>query len=145
MSVLTFVREVNITAQPAITTSEDYFKEAGIGWMGGNFKAQLLGLEVAAIGETDLLTLWELKVASVDDAIIAELGDKAEVSVSQFTAFLAANRENPRWFIAYILGRNGNPWAVLAHGLDQLRFWRVEAYSVDSPIEWNAGHHVISR
>ena len=146
MKLLTIVRRVSIAAQPTITTSEEYFKEAGVVWMDENFKAQFLGLEVAAIGETEL-TIRKLEVASVDDPIIAELGgkEKAEISVSQFRAFLAANRDSSERFIFYLKGKDGNLWAVRARWRRVRRCWGVGAHPVDGPGEWGSGGRVLSR
>ena len=143
-SILTFLRTVRLPAQPAITTSEDYFKEAGVVWMGDGFKAQFLGLEVGAIEETEL-AVRRLEEVSLDAPILAELGEKAEISVSQFHTFLAANRESQKWFIFYLKGEDENLWAVSADwGVDD-GGWRVDAYSVARPVRWYLGHRVVSQ
>ena len=143
---LTVVRKVNVAAQPPVTTSEEWFKEAGVGLMGDNFKAQFLDLEVPATEEAEF-TVRKLEQASVDDPIIKELGgkEKAEILPSQFRAFLATNRESPEWFIFYLKGKDGNLWAVDARWRDFSRDWRVRAGSLDDPVEWGGGHRVLSR
>ncbi|TSC90700.1 MAG: hypothetical protein G01um10142_295 [Parcubacteria group bacterium Gr01-1014_2] len=141
-TILTFLRAVRMPAQPAVTTSEEYFNEAGVVWMGGNFNAQLLGLEVVATEDAEL-AIRKLEEASLDAPILAELGDKAEISVSQFRAFLAENRESREWFIFYLKGKDGNLWAVRASWLDD--GWYVHANSVEHPYEWDRGHRVLSR
>ena len=112
-TILTLLRTVRIAAQPAVTTSEDYFKEAGVVVMWDNFKAQFLGLEVPATDEVEL-AVRKLEEGSLDAPILAELGEKAETSVSQFKAFLAENRKSQEWFIFYLRGKDGNLWAVHA-------------------------------
>ncbi|MEK7536857.1 MAG: hypothetical protein AAB584_00205 [Patescibacteria group bacterium] len=143
-SILTLLRNVRVPAQPAITTSEKYFKEAGVVWMGNDFKAQFLGLEVPATEEAEL-AVRKLEEASLDAPILAELGDKAEIPVSQFCAFLAANRESQEWFIFYLIGKNGKPWAVRAFWDSADRGWRVYADSVEYPRGWSVGYRVVSR
>lgn len=145
-TILAFVRTVRIAAQPAITTSEEYFKEAGIYSMGGNFKnfkAQFLGLEVQATDEAEL-AVHRLEQDSLDKPIMAELGDRAEISVSQFCAFLAANRESTEWFIFYLKGENGKSWAVGA-GWYSGGGWSVDADSVTDPDGWGRGSQVVSQ
>lgn len=114
--------------------------------MGENFKTQFLGLEVLATEAVEL-TVRKLEEPSVDDQIIAELGgkEKAEISVSRFRAFLAANRESPEWFIFYLKGRDGNLWAVHAYWRGVRRGWDVLARSVGHPHGWFAGFLVLSR
>ena len=145
-SILIFLRSVKVSAQPAVITSEEYFKEAGIGWMGNNFKAQFLGLEVPATGEAEL-NVHKLEEGSVDGPIITELGgeEKAKISVSQFSAFLKDNRGSAEWFLFYLIGKDGKLWAVSARWLDSDRVWSVGARSVRYPDGCRAGRQVLSR
>ena len=143
-TILTLLRTVRIAAQPAVTTSEDYFKEAGVVVMWDNFKAQFLGLEVPATDEVEL-AVRKLEEGSLDAPILAELGEKAETSVSQFKAFLAENRKSQEWFIFYLRGKDGNLWAVHARWRSALGGWFVHACRVDGPDRWDAGRPVVSR
>ena len=143
-TILTLLRTVRIAAQPAVTTSEDYFKEAGVVVMWDNFKAQFLGLEVPATDEVEL-AVRKLEEGSLDAPILAELGEKAETSVSQFKAFLAANRKSQEWFIFYLRGKDGNLWAVHARWRSALGGWFVHACRVGGPDRWDAGRPVGSR
>ena len=143
-TILTLLRTVRIAAQPAVTTSEDYFKEAGVVVMWDNFKAQFLGLEVPATDEVEL-AVRKLEEGSLDAPILAELGEKAETSVSQFKAFLAANRKSQEWFIFYLRGKDGNLCAVYASWDAGDDGWGVNAGSVDSPGRWRVGNQVLSQ
>ena len=143
-TLLVFLHTVRVSAQPAVTTSEQYFKEAGVTSTGDNFKAQFLGLEVSATEETEL-AVRRLTKASLDVPILAELGDRAEIFVSQFKAFLAQNRESGEWFIFYLEGKDGKLWAVHAYWLDFHGGWYVCAFSVTPPSEWFAGRRVVSQ
>ena len=143
-SILTFLRAVVIPAQPAVTTSKEYFEEAGVRSMGSNFESQFLGLEVGATEDAEL-AVRKLEEASLDAPILAELGDKAEISVSQFRAFLAENRESQEWFIFYLKGRDGELWAVDADWLVVCGGWGVDADSVSDPDRWDRGRQVVSR
>lgn len=142
-TILTILHTVKIFAQTAVTTSKEYFEEAGVVSMGSNFEAQFLGLEVSAVAESEL-AVRKLTQDSLDAPILTELGDKAEISVLQFREFLDANRGSTEWFIFYLKGKDGNVWAVSA-----LWYagggWYVHAYSVDNPDRWRAGDQVLSQ
>lgn len=141
-SILAFLRTVRIPAQSAITTSEEYFKEAGVVWMDDNFKTQFLGLEVSATEETEL-AVRKLEEDSFDESILAELGNKAEIYVSQMWAFLNAHRGSPKWFIFY---PKGKLWAVGADWDVDDDGWRVFAFSVSGPpLGWLRGRQAVSQ
>ena len=143
-TILTLLRTVRVAAQPAVVTSEDYFKEAGVAVMWDNFKAQFLGLEVPAIDEVEL-AVRKLEEGSLDAPILTELGEKAETSVSQFKAFLAVNCKSQEWFIFYLRGKDGKLWAVSAYWYADYGGWYVYANRVDYPGRWIAGNQVVSR
>jgi len=143
-SILEFVRTVRVDAQPTVTTSKQYFEEAGVRWTGENFKDQFLGLEVSETGEIELV-VRKLTEDSPDALILAELGDKAETPVSTFRAFLNANRGSSEWFIFYLKGKDGNLWAVYAFWFVEYVGWYVIAYSVSDPLWWFAGYRAVSR
>jgi hypothetical protein len=145
-SILTFLYKVKIGAQPTLTTSEQWFQEAGVALelMGQDFRAQFLGLEVPAVGDAELV-VRKLEQDSLDVHIMAELGDKAEISVSQFRAFLAAHRESPEWFLFYLKGKDGKFWAVSARWSFDYSGWHVEARSVQRSYGWAAGGRVPSQ
>ena len=142
-TLLKHVRTVPVPVQTTVT-DEEYFQEAGVVSMGFNFKAQFLGLE---IGTTELveLTIHELTESSLDAPILAELGDKAELTVFQFKTFLAANRKSQEWFVLYLKGKDGNLWAVCASWSADSDGWNVYASSVDVPDRGDAVDRGVSR
>jgi|SRR3989344_2009881 len=145
-TILTSLRTVRIAALPAGTISKKYFEEAGVRFMGSNFENQFYGLEVPSVEETEL-AVRKLKRDSLDVAILAELGDKADISMSQFRAFLAANYESREYFIFYIR-KDGNFWAMHARWHFGHRGWHVGTDSVESPefpCRCPAGRWVVSR
>lgn len=142
-SILTFLRTVRVSAQPAVTTSEEYFEEAGVVWANDIFQAEFYGLDLPATKEIEL-AVRKLEEASLDASILAELGDKAEISVSQLCAFLSENRESSEWFIFYLNGRNG-VWAVRAFWFVGSGGWFVFARSVAGPNGWGQGRRVVSQ
>lgn len=142
--LLTLLRTVEIPAQPKLVTSKEYFEEAGVRWMGNNFHAQFLGLEVPATGPSTL-KVEKLEKDSLDTEILAKLGDKAEISIQEFKTFLATNRESSGWFIFYLRGKDGNLWAVGVHWRAGYGGWYVSAFSVTSPNGWDADNQVVSR
>ena len=143
-TILTLIRTVVVFSKPAVTTSKEYFKEAGVRWMGKNFETQFLGLEVEATEEVEL-AVRKLEQASLDAPILVELGGKAELTVSQFQTFLAANRGSSEWFVFYLKGKDGNLWAVYAYWYSDYGGWHVNADEVTNPDRWFAGHQVVSR
>lgn len=163
-SILTFVSFVKVAAQPVVVTSMEYFKEAGVSWIGGNFEAQFLGLEVPAVGEAELKLdkleeWWPVKDlvleewGSVDNLVITELGGegKAEIWVSQFRTFLKCNCENSKKFMFFLRGKDGKLWVVDAGWIsvkvdhDDIRCgWDIEAHPIRHPDGRPAGRHVLS-
>ncbi|MDO8590078.1 MAG: hypothetical protein Q7R69_02300 [bacterium] len=142
-TILAMVRMVKVIAQPAITTSKKYFEEAGVRWMGENFESQFLGLRVEAT-EAGELKVHRLTEDALDAPILAELGDKAEISASRFKAFLADNRRSTEWFVFYLRGRDGNLCPVDAGWSADDGGWLVNAYSVEDPSGWSSGRQVVS-
>ena len=143
-AILTLLRNVKITVQPAITTSKEYFEEAGVKWTNNVFMSKFYGLKVGESAETEL-QVSKLEQNSLDASIITELGDRAEIGVSQFHAFLALHRKYKEWFIFYLRDRDGNLWAVGAYWSAGRGGWRVSAISVESPSRWPAEGRVVSR
>ena len=143
-TILTLLRTWTCPAQPAVTTSKEYFEGAGVKWMGKNFEAQFLGLEVLETSKVEL-AVRKLDQNSLDAPILTELGDKAETSPSQFRTFLAANRESTEWFIFYLRGKDGNLWAVDANWFVDDAGWNVSAGSVGNRNPWSAGGRVLSQ
>ena len=112
-------------------------------WVNDVFQTEFYGLDLPATEEIEL-AVRKLEEASLDAPILDELGDKAEISASQFRAFLAANRESSEWFIFYLNGRNGKR-AVDAYWYVGLGGWVVNANSVTNPNRWNQGNQVVSK
>ena len=148
-TILTTLRIMRIPTQPAILTSEEYFKEAGVVWMGSNFEAQFLGLGEFGVEATDLV-VSKLVEASLDALILVELGDKAEILVSQFREFLSLNKQSPEGCVFYLRGRDENLWTVRADWRDGDGGWFVSAFPVDvdelseERDGWNADDRIVS-
>ena len=141
---LNLLRTVQLYAQPTVTY-EDYFKEAGVVWMGAGFRAQFLGLEIGVL-ESAELAVHRLTKALLDEEIFKELGgrDKAEISISQFVAFLSQNCKSRGWFVFYLRGGDGQLWAVCAYWLANDGGWSVDARSVAHPNGWPESFWVVS-
>ncbi|MEX2014028.1 MAG: hypothetical protein WD896_01590 [Parcubacteria group bacterium] len=140
-ALLTVLRVAQLAVHAV--TSKQYFEEAGAKWFGSNFEDQFFGLEVPPVQNGEL-AVHRLEEPSFDESILAALGDKAEISVSEFKAFLAKNRESREWFIFYLRGKDGNLSAVGAFW-NAGNGWNVNANSVTNPNKWNAGNQVVSR
>ena len=78
------------------------------------------------------------------DALREPVGDKAELSPSQFRAFLATNRRSTEYFIFYLRGKE-KLWAVGACWSASLGGWFVYASPVSSLSGWGAGGWVLSQ
>ena len=149
-NILTTLRIMRIPAQPAVITYEEYFKEAGVVWMGSKFKAQFLNLAEFGVEATDLV-VRKLVEASLDALVLVELGDKAETFVSQFREFLSLNKRSPEWFVFYLRGRDEDLWTVRADWRDGDGGWFVYAFPVDvdelseERDGWNADDRIVSR
>lgn len=131
--------------------AEDHLKEANIGWMGDNFKKLFLKKTEENVGEA-AIAVHRLERASKDAPIMTELGNRAEIKLAHFFSLLKAQSKGQEGAlavdgsanIAYIIGDDGNFWAVSASWDSGDRCWRVEALSVGLPREWDAGHRVLS-
>lgn len=144
MSILSeVVRTFEVPSIPKVT-SEEYFNQAGVKWIGNNFKVRFFDLPIPALQKKNL-AIWKLEVSSKDGPILKELGEKAKISISQFHAFLSANRESKEWFIFYMEGNDGNLWAVDASWRLGSGGWNVEADPVTNPFPWDAGDQVVSQ
>ncbi|MEX2341241.1 MAG: hypothetical protein WD605_02885 [Candidatus Paceibacterota bacterium] len=143
-NILTPLRTIAVSAQPAATVSKRWLKEAGVVWTGGNFETNFFGLKVAATEAADL-SVRRLEQSSLDAPILTDLGDKAEIGISQFRAFLAENCESKECFVFYLHGKNGELFAVHAYWYSDDGGWLVEVNSVARPLRWSAGGHVVSR
>lgn len=121
-----------------------------ISFMGSNFREWFLGkTEEPTAGTT--LCYAKLVNPSVDGPILAELGDKAETTLTQIYALMECqpNGEggvlltNERANIFYARDVNGSLRAVYVDwpGVG----WLAGAHSVGLPDKWRDGHRVFSR
>lgn len=132
--------------------AKDHLAEANVGWTSENFNRLFLEL-VEENGEGATLYVHCLERASLDASILAELGDRAKISLAHFFGALKKQSKgepgplltNGYANIAYLTGSDGNLWAVDAYWDGVGRYWVVNAYSVGNPSEWDAGSHVLSR
>ena len=130
-ALLAFVHTITIGAQSAATTSKEYFREAGIDMrlVNHNFAEHFVGIEVPATEAVEL-RVSKLKEPALDNAqIIAELSGKAEISVSQFKAFLSMHRSSDENF------RQESELDFLFYV--SLRQDRISTYSVRASWHWN--------
>ena len=88
--------------------------EDGVIWMNATFKFKFMNMYVRSV-QTNTLVVSKLKNTSVDNSLIlAELGDKAEIVITQFLEFLYQNQSN-EVFVAYCRGFDHKISAVHAH------------------------------
>ena len=131
--------------------AEDHLKSANVGWTGDNFKKLFLKKTEENVGDA-AIAIDRLERASKDAPIMTELGARAEIKLAHFFSLLEAQSKGREGDlavdgsanIAYIIGNDGNFWAVIANWCSGHRYWSVEADSVGAPHEWRAGHRVFS-
>jgi len=143
-TLLTIIRSVQIDSIPASTVSKQLLSEAGVVWTSDDFKTQFMGLNVAPV-QASTLTVSKLEKALVDGPILTELGDKAEMSITQVLEFMNKNRKREGRFLAYARGLDGELWAVRFAWDSANGGWHVFAYSVTSSGGWGVGRQVVSR
>ena len=132
--------------------AKDQLQAANIGWTNSNFDKFFLNKVEENVGDTTL-AVHRLEKGSKDSMIRTELGDRAEIQLAHFFELLKKQSKgeegrllvNGYANIAYIIGNDGNLWAVLALWFSAFRCWAVLACSVESPAEWAAGRQVLSR
>ena len=152
------IRTVVLPATDPFIT-KDFFKEdrdseAGIGWLGSDFKRYFLNKTEEAVIETTL-RIHQLVKASVDEPIIAELGGTKTVETTLSQMYEMIKRQthgeegdllvNGYANIFYIRDASGALWAVYCCWHSGSRCWYVEAASVTHPHKWRADLRVVSR
>jgi len=141
--LLTFIRNFSVSAHPPVTTSQKFWEDCGVKWMSKDFKTQFVGLVVEAV-DAGVLSISKLEKNSLDTPILSEFGVNAETTVLNFAELLNQNRGSDEFFIGYLRGHDGNPWAVSASWYTGDDVWYAHAFSVTHPIEWSAGGQVVS-
>lgn len=132
--------------------AKDHLKEANVGWTSPNFQ-KLFQEKVEENVPEAALVAHHLERDSLDAPIMAKLGDRAVIQLAHFFELLKKQSKgedgtllvNGRANIAYILGSDGNVWAVDAYWPADNGDWRVHASSVGNPRRWAAGYQVLSR
>lgn len=130
--------------------AKDHIKAANVVWMSDNFKRLFLG-RVEENVEAAILNVYRLEKASLDAPILAELGERARISLTHFFELLEKQSRgeagpfltNGYATIAYIIGGDGNIWAVCADWYGG--GWGVGAGSVGRPYGWRDGIRVLAR
>ena len=161
-SLLRFVEEVKPLAIKEFL-AKDHFKVGEvegvkIGYLGDSFKRAFFGTDQCrAEGEVAEATLriHQLKKASVDSPIIAELGGEEiiETTLGQMFEIMKAQGHGQKGNllvngyanIFYIRSSDGVLWAVYCGWVSDYGCWGVSADSVTAPREWDAGSRVVSR
>ena len=97
------------------------------------------------------ITVHLLKVSSLDNPILQELGTRTPVRLGHFFALLRAQANgepgplllDDSFNIAHAMGTDGNIWAVYAryhHG-----HWAMTPRSLTNPCPWPVGTRILSR
>lgn len=150
--ILVKVGTVSVPAVSSFVMDETTQKRANIGWLGNNFHDNFFGKTEEGVAETTLV-LHRLEKNFLDKPIIAQLGEKTEISLAHFIELIEkqANGQKGELLvngyanIAYIHDKIGNLWAVDACWYSLGVDWLVNARSVDNQHGWGAGGQLVSR
>ncbi len=146
--LLKFIRAVSLPAIPKFVAAEK-FREGEtidgirVAWLGSNFRTNFLKKVEKPVPALETRE-HELAIRSRDPAIITELGgeNQVETTLGQFWEFLKS-ADQTLVHVRHIRDVNGVLWAVRGRwdgvGLS------VEARSLDSPRDWDAGRRFLSR
>ncbi len=120
--------------------AKEHLAEANIGWTGIKFNRFFLNLVEENI-EGTTLNIHRLEKASLDVSILAELGVRARISLAHFFELLKRQSKGEPGLlltegdanIAYVIGNDGNFWAVSAFWSRNWGNWglTVTACSID--------------
>ena len=149
--LLAFIITVSVSAHKRFVM-KDHLKSANIGWTGDNFKRVMLDKieENVPAGE---INIHRLEKNSLNPEIMAEMGpEKRMTCLAHFLEMIgkqSKGQEGPLLTdgsvnVAYIVGTDGNLWAVGARWRGFDRDWRVGAVPVEYPDGWVAGSRVLS-
>ena len=156
------LRRVTAVTLPAVTcfVAADCFRVnisksavVKIGFIGDNFKKYLLGKIEKGVQATTLAVDTLIR-ASVDALIRAELGVRREITTLAHIWELMKNQPSGESGVLltsgyanifYVIGVDGNVWAVDVRWSSFYEGWYVHAYPVERPIGWGAGYFVFSQ
>lgn len=150
VKLLTKLTTVTVPEAKEFVLTDNVLKEANIyGW--DNFKERFLGKKCPG-AKTATLAVHRLEKDSLDQPILAELGDCAETTMDHFVWLVTQQSKgqdgvlltNSRANIFYIRDDENVLWAVYARWYSDDRYWGVGASSVEDPYGWDAGSQVIS-
>jgi hypothetical protein len=126
--------------------------EVKISWLGGDFRFLFLNKTEEPSGETKLL-YQRLCKESLDQPILDELGDLAQVSLSAVWELLKLQSHgqggvlltNGRANIFYVRDINGTLRSVSVWWSTDYGYWNVGAFSVKCRDGWHSDERVFSR
>lgn len=132
---------------------KDHLQSANIGRTGDNFKRVMLEKIEEDIPAGDI-NIHQLEKSSLDPEIMVEIGpERRIVPLAHFIERLEKQAKEQLGGlktdgfanVAYILGTDGNIWAMNANWNEFSRYWFVEACSPGYPLGWRAGYQFLSR
>jgi hypothetical protein len=131
-----------LPAVPKFVAKVAFTKANGIAWMGDNFREFILPVVEENVPEV-AIRVSELTRAAKDFRIAAELkvDETGEVALAHF--FQAIQRKLHTWLAAYVIGSDGETWAVFAYLFSG--GWSVDAYRLGVRHGWSAGLRFLSR
>lgn len=144
------VKTVSVKATEKFVASKDAHARANVGYTGSNFNKFFLDLVEENVGDASI-DIHVLGRDSLGAQVMAELGSRAKIKLAHLFELLEQQAKgeagpllvNGSANVAYIVGKDGNVWAVDAcwRGAD---CWHVNADSVGAQGSQYAGHQVLS-
>src|SRR3989344_1696433 len=141
------VSGVQVAGAKCFVPDKVALKEANVGFTDSNFDQFFLGKVEDNIKDATL-AVHRLEKNSLDAEIRKELDqEREEITLTHFFDLLKKQSKGQKGHllingyanIAYICDKDGKLWAVNAYWYSVLRYWRVFAHSVGSPLGWRVG------
>ncbi|MFH1769701.1 MAG: hypothetical protein ABH833_03500 [Parcubacteria group bacterium] len=150
--LLTSVTTVQVNAVERFVASEAFNPDDIRFYLWPNFRNYFLE-KVEENVPTGEFAIQRLERSVKDDAILRELGDKAEVVLAHFYELIKRQPQGQegdlltdgRANIFYVRDAENMVWAVSAGWHSVSRKWYLNANPIDYPRSWCVGHHVISQ
>ncbi len=155
MSLLKLVTTVPVHAVPRFVAADAFEKHNPDGikfFLEPDFRQYFLGKVEEGV-PAGVIALHALKRDAQDAPIMAELGDKVHITLAHFYQLIKAQAQgqagpmftNGCRNIAYIVGDDGNLWAVSAYWHSNVHVWFMDVQLAEDLFEWNRGDQVLSQ
>lgn len=127
--------------------TKQQLKKFNIGYTGSNFEAHFMGMEFT-LPKKPKLTFKVLEKPMTVQAILSKLKPE-ETTLGEFLWAIKNHKKilddkNHISNIFYIRDKQNTLWAVFAFFYAGSGYWYANAFSVEDPDAWDAGHRMVS-